>query len=96
MCGPSLAVEGRVCASLWWAGLLLQWLPCCRAQAPGHMGSVVVAHGLTCSMAMESSRPGVKPLFPVSAGRFLSTVPPGNLFVFLDNSITYSEFHIST
>ena len=65
---------------------------CCRAQAPGHMGSVVVAHGL-----MESSRPGVKPLFPVSAGRFLSTVPPGNSwFVFLDNSITYSEFHIST
>ena len=42
------------------------------------MGSVVVAHGLSCSVACGIlSGPGLEPLFPALAGGFLTTAPPG-------------------
>ena len=32
------------------AGFSLRGFPCCRAWAPGRLGSVVVEHGLSCSV----------------------------------------------
>ena len=58
-----LVVVSRGYSSLWCTGFSLQWLLCCRAQAQGHTGfstvapwldstgSIVVAHGLSCSVA---------------------------------------------
>ena len=43
------------------------------------MGSVVVAHGLSCLEAcgILVPRPGIKPTSPALEGRFLTTGPPG-------------------
>ena len=38
------------------------------------MGSVVVAHGLNCSVEWDLPRLGIQPLSPALAGRFPSTV----------------------
>ena len=41
-------------------------------------GSVVVAHGLSCPAAMwDLPGPGIEPVSPALAGRFLTTGPPG-------------------
>ena len=41
------------------------------------MGSVVVVHtGLVALRHVESSGPGIEPVSPALAGRFLSTAPP--------------------
>ena len=51
---------------------------CCRAQALGHVGSVVGVHGLSCPATMWGlPGPGVEPMSAGLAGRFSSTVPPG-------------------
>ena len=44
--------------------------------ACGHVceGSIVVIHGLSCSVV--SFRPGIEPMSPVLAGRFLSSISP--------------------
>ena len=48
----------------------LQWL--------WHWGSVVIAHRPSCSTGLWNlSRPGIEPVAPALAGRFISTVPPG-------------------
>ena len=42
-------------------------------------GSVVLAHGLSCSMACGVfPDPGIKPVSSALTGRFLSIVPPGS------------------
>ena len=44
----------------------------------GFLGSVVVAHGLSCSTACEIfPRPGIEPVTSMLTGRFLSTMPIG-------------------
>ena len=44
----------------------------------GHWASVVSAHGLSCFLACGNpSRPGIEPVSPALAHRFLSTAPPG-------------------
>ena len=40
-------------------------------------GSVVVAHGPSCSTACGIPRPGLEPVSPALAGRFSTTAPPG-------------------
>lgn len=49
------------------------------AWTPGCVGSVIVAHGLSCLTAcgISVSGPGIEPMSPVLAGRFLTTAPPG-------------------
>ena len=44
-----------------------------------HMGSVVVAHGLSCSTAgmWDLPGPGLEPVSPALAGGFLTIAPPG-------------------
>ena len=53
----------------------------CGGQAShccGFSGSVVVAHGLSCSTACEIfPRPGIEPVTPTLTCRFLSIVPAG-------------------
>ena len=49
-----------------------------------NLGSVVVAHGLSCSAACEIfPGPGLEPVSPALAGGFLITVPPGKSSLFL-------------
>ena len=51
---------------------------CCGARALGAWASVVVAHGLSCSAACGNvPGPGLEPVSPALAGRFLTTAPPG-------------------
>ena len=58
---------------------------CCRAWALGARASVVVAHGLSSCGARalllrgmwDLPGPGIKPMSPALAGRFLITAPPG-------------------
>ena len=53
-------------------------LSSCGSQALGSWASVVVAHGLSCSAACGTlPGPGLEPMFPPLAGRFLTTVPQG-------------------
>ena len=50
----------------------------CGAQAVSARVSVVVAYRPSCSAACGYlPRPGIEPMFPALAGRFLSTAPPG-------------------
>ena len=52
--------------------------PCCRAQALGGVGSVVVGHGFSCSVAWKDlPGPGSEPVSPALAGGFLTTGPLG-------------------
>ena len=50
-CGLSLVAASRGCSSLWCAGFSLWWLLLLQSTASRLMGSVVVAHGLSCSAA---------------------------------------------
>ena len=63
---------------------------CCAVWALGMRASVVVAHELSsCGAWAQLLRgmwdlpgPGLKPMSPALAGRFLSTAPPGKSLVF--------------
>ena len=49
-----------------------------QASVVQHLGSVVVAHGLNCSVACGTfPESGIGPVSPVLAGRFFTTEPPG-------------------
>ena len=52
----------------------------CGTQAPACAGSVVLAHGLSCSAACRILVPQaeIKPEASASQGGFLTTGPPGN------------------
>ena len=50
---------------------------CCRTQALEYMGSVVVAHGLSCSGMWDLPRPRIESMTPELAGGVLTTGPPG-------------------
>ena len=51
---------------------------CCGAWALGTQASVVVVHGLSCSAAYGNPPgPGLEPVSPALAGRFLTTAPQG-------------------
>ena len=64
------------------ASLVAEYGPWSSALGFQSMGSVVVAHKqLLCGM-WNLPRPGIKPVSPASAGRFLPTVPPGELYKF--------------
>ena len=54
-------------------------LSSCGAQAPGRVGSVVVAHRLSCPGAcgILVPRPGIEPASPALEGGFFTTGPPG-------------------
>ena len=61
------------CAGLSLSQPLLLWSTGSR-----RAGSVIVAHGPSCSMAMwDLPRPGLEPVSPALAGRFSTTAPPG-------------------
>ena len=50
---------------------------CCRAQGLGTGAQQLWHMGLVALLHVESSGPGIKPVFPALAGGFLTTGPPG-------------------
>ena len=82
-----VAVQGLslVAVSKSYSPLRSPGFPCCGAQALGLWVSAAVALGLrNCGswdlllLSMRNHpKPGIKPMFPVSASRFSSIVPPG-------------------
>ena len=49
-----------------------------RSTGSRRAGSVIVAHGPSCSAACRDlPRPGLEPVSPALAGRFSTTAPPG-------------------
>ena len=72
-CGLSLAVETGGYSLLEVHGSSLLWLLLLQ-----NMGSVIVAHGLSCSEGLwDLPGPGIKAVFPAMAGRVLTTGPSG-------------------
>ena len=59
------------------SGVVTRGLSSCGTQAPEHMGSVVAAHGLSCSVICEIlvPIPGIELTSPPLQGRFLTTGP---------------------
>ena len=77
--GLFLVVASGGHSSLRCAGLSLSWPLLLRSTRSRRAGSVVVAHGPSCSAACgifpdQGSR---EPVFPALAGRFSTTAPPG-------------------
>ena len=73
----SCSESGPLSSSGVWASYY-SGFSCCRAQASGHMGSVVVASRLSCPMACGNFLDqGSNPMSPALAGGFLTTGPPG-------------------
>ena len=89
-CGLSLVVASRGYSSLWCVGFSLRWLLLLRSPGSRHAGvcscgSRALEHrfrscgsraSLLCGM-WELPGPGLEPLSPALAGRFLTTAPPG-------------------
>ena len=76
--GLSLVVASGDHSSSWCAGLSLQWPLLLRSTGSRRAGSVVVAHGPSCSAACGIfPDQGSKPCPPALAGGFLTTAPPG-------------------
>ena len=88
----SVVVASGGYSSLWCTGFSLQWLLIAehglyvhRLQQLWHVGSVVVAHGLSSCGTRASllhgmwdlPGPGLEPVSPALAGGFSTTVPPG-------------------
>ena len=80
-----LAIPLLLCAFIWWGcgvGSCSRWrwdLGCGAGFFPEPTGSVVVVHGLSCSLAhgILVPRPGIEPASLALEGRFLTTGPPG-------------------
>ena len=72
----SLVAVSRGCSLGWLRGLLIAVASLAVAPRLQSAGSVVVVHGLSCS-TWYLPGPGIKPMSPVLAGRFLTTGPPG-------------------
>ena len=87
----SLVVASRAYSSLWCAGFSLQWLLLLQSTGSRVQASVVVAHRLSScgSWALllhgmwDLPGPGLKPISPALAGKFLTTVPPGKPSILL-------------
>ena len=78
MRGLSLVAASRGHSSSQCAGLSLLRPLLLRGTGSRRAGSVVVAHGPSCSASMwDLPRPGLEPVSPALAGRSLTTAPPG-------------------
>ena len=76
--GLSLVAASRGHSSSRCAGLPLSRPLLLRSTGSRRAGSVVVAHGPSCSAACgDPPRPGLEPVSPALAGRFSTTAPPG-------------------
>ena len=64
----------------WFVAFSLQWLPLLQSMGSRRVGSGVVAHRLSCPDAcgiLVHPWPGIKPMSPALADRFLTTGPAG-------------------
>ena len=67
--------QSRWVSGVWHAGSAV------AAQGLQNTGSVIVAHGLSCSTVWGNLlEQGIRPVSPALAGRVLSTVPPGKSY----------------
>ena len=84
--GLSLVVASGGHSSSWCAGLSSSQPLLLRSTASRRTGSVIVAHGPSCSAACRDlPRPGFEPASPALAGRFSTTAPPGKPLFFFFN-----------
>ena len=81
---PSLVAGSRGCSLV-----VTHCFSCCRAQAPGHtgFGHCSTWAQLPCSM-WDLPGPRIEPMSPASAGRFLTTGPPGKV---QDSSLLHDD-----
>ena len=76
--GLSLVAASGGHSSSRYTGLSLSRPLLLRSTGSRCAGSVVVAQGLSCSVACGNlPRPGLEPMSPALAGRFSTTAPPG-------------------
>ena len=78
-------------------GCSLQWLLFLGSTGSRHMGFIGCGTRAYFPFRMWSlSRPGIKPIFPALAGKFLCTVPPGKSrnFFFFGLHYIYLELHL--
>ena len=89
----SLVAVSRGYSSLWCMGFSLWWPLLLWSTGSRHAGSVVVAHGLSCSAACEIFPDQGSTCVPALAGGFLTTVPPGKslISIFLHPLIVFSD-----
>ena len=74
------------------AGLSLSRPLLLQSTGSRRAGSVIVAHGPSCSAAMwDLPRPGLEPMSPALAGRFSTTAPPGKPSVHFLSTIINSK-----
>ena len=64
---------------------------CCGAGLLGTRASVPVAQAKLSHGVWDLPGPGIEPASPASAGRFLTTGPPGKSLSF---TLNYSEYHL--
>ena len=62
-------------------GLLIAAAPHCRAEALGYVG--FSNFGTAATWRVDLPGPGVEPVSPALAGRFLPTGPPGKSYAFM-------------
>ena len=76
--GFSLVAASMGYSLLWCVGFSLQWLLLLQSTGSRLAGSVVTVHGLSLLRGMwDIPGPGLEPVSPALAGRFLTTAPPG-------------------
>ena len=68
-----VVVSGATLRSGAWASMAVASLV--EENRTQRAGSVAVVHGFSCMRKLP--RPGIEPMSPTLAGRFLSTLPPG-------------------
>ena len=84
--GPSLVAASRPALHRGAPAFHRSGFSCCGGQAPGAQASVVVVHGLSCSVACGIfPDQGSNPCPPALAGGSVSTVPPGKSLSFAFN-----------
>ena len=94
--GLSLVAESGGYSSLWCMGFSLWWLLLLRSTGSRHMGfsscgtwaQQLWCMGLAARGMWDLRTPGLKPVSPALAGRFLTTAPPGKSHQFLVLKIT--------
>ena len=98
--GLSLVVASGGHSSSWCVGLSLSRPLLLRSTSSRRAGSVVVAHGPSCSTGMwDLPGPGLESVSPALAGRFSTTVPPGKPSDFynqigLQNSLDWTKIWV--
>ena len=95
--GLSLVAASGGHSSSQCAGLSLSRPLLLQSTGSRRAGSVIVAHGPSCSAACgDLPRPGLEPVSPALAGRFSTTAPPGKPLVYFFIHVYNMYKHVFT